>query len=261
MKKLLKRLPLWRLILLILALLGFWMFLYPVIGGFIDLSNVSGMAVCLLFAGVMLFWKPFLGLLRWLWRRIWGKVLLLLTGVGLIAALVLLIVLSCLVLSKLGAKPKEDCKIVVVLGCQVRGETPSLHLYYRIDAAAEYLKAHPDAVAILSGGQGPGEDITEAECMRRELVERGISDDRLYLEDRSSNTRENLLNSKALMAREGLSGPVVIISNSFHMYRALQMAEDLDFPAEGLAAKSKPATLPVYVFREALALIKYGLTK
>lgn len=261
MKSLFKRIHIWRLLGLILAVLGFWMFLYPVIGGFIDLSNVSGMAACLIFACVMIFWKPFLGLIRWLWRRIWGRILLLLTGVGLLAALVLLIVLSCLVLSGLGSKPDRECKTVVVLGCQVRGETPSLHLYYRINAAADYLKAHPDAVAILSGGQGPGEEITEAACMRRELMERGISADRLYLEEESSNTRENLLNSKALMAREGLSGPVVIISNSFHMYRALQMAEDLDFPAEGQSAKSKLATLPVYVFREALALIKYGLTK
>ena len=261
MKHLFKRFSIWRLLGLVLAVLGFWMFLYPVIGGFVDLSNISGMAACLIFAGVLIFWKPFLALIRWFWRRLWGKILLLLTGLGLLAALVLLIVLTCLVLSGLGTKPDRDCKTVVVLGCQVRGETPSLHLYYRINAAADYLNAHPEAVAILSGGQGPGEDITEAACMRRELMERGISADRLYLEEESSTTRENLLFSKELMAREGLSGPVVIISNSFHMYRALQMAEDLDFPAQGLAAKSRLATLPVYVFREALALIKYGLTK
>lgn len=261
MKKLLKVIPLWRLVFLILALLGFWMFLYPVIGGFVDLSNLSGMAGCLAFACVMIFWRPFVGLIRWFWRRLWGKILLLLTGVGLLAALVLLIVLCCLVLSGLRTKPDRDCKVVIVLGCQVRGETPSLHLSYRIHAAADYLKAHPDAVAILSGGKGPGEDITEAECMRRELVKRGIPNQRLYLEDQSSTTRENLLFSRELMEREGLSGSVMIISNSFHMYRILQMAEDLDFPVEGLAAKSRLATLPVYVFREALALIKYGLTK
>lgn len=63
---------------------------------------------------------------------------------------------------------------VILLGAGVNGETPSLILRSRVTKAAEYLRAHPETPAILSGGQGPGEEISEAECMRRELTRQGI---------------------------------------------------------------------------------------
>ena len=81
---------------------------------------------------------------------------------------------------------------VIVLGAGVNGETPSLTLRTRIDAAAAYLEEHPDVPVVLSGGQGPGEAITEAECMRRALVRRGVDESRLYPEERSTSTQENL---------------------------------------------------------------------
>lgn len=260
MKRVGNRLPLWRLLLLILALLGFGLFFWPVLAGFVDLSNLSGMGACLALAAAMLWWKPLLRLLGWLWRRLWGRILLLATGVGLAALTVLLLVLSCLVISRLQVRPKRECPTLLVLGCQVRGQTPSLHLRYRIDAAADYLLAHPEAVAVLSGGKGDAEELSEAACMERELIARGIAPERLYLEEASTDTRENLSFSAALMEQAGLRGPVLIVSNSFHMYRALRMAEDLGLDAEGLAARSRPANLPVYVLREAMALVKYGLT-
>lgn len=61
---------------------------------------------------------------------------------------------------------------VLVLGCSVE-ERPSRMLRQRIEAATEYLEKNPDSKAVLSGGQGPDEKISEAECMRRELVHRG----------------------------------------------------------------------------------------
>jgi hypothetical protein len=88
------------------------------------------------------------------------------------------ILTACLVLGILAAvitgsfiyyaglgNPNMACQYVIVLGCGVNGTEPSLSLRYRIDAACEYLTAHPDAVAVLSGGQGPDEDMTEAACM------------------------------------------------------------------------------------------------
>ena len=250
-----------RLLGLALAALGFCAFLWPVLGGFLDLSNLFGMGLCLLLAGILIFRKPFCRLLARLRRRRLGRILLWLAGLATGGLLILLLVLSVLVTTKMQAAPEQDCRTLIVLGCQVRGETPSLHLYYRIEAAADYLKAHPDCVAVLSGGQGSGEEITEAECMYRGLTARGIAPERLYLEDASTNTRENLIYSRELMEREGLTGPVALVSNSFHMYRALRMAADQDIPAEGLSAKSRPRDLPAYILREAMALIKYALTK
>lgn len=102
--------------------------------------------------------------------------------------------------------------------------------------------------------------MSEADCMFRELTARGVAPDRLYREAQSSSTRENLTNSMELIRQAGLQGPVAIVSNNFHIYRALRMAGDLGFSAEGLAARSQPASLPFSVFREAMALVKYALS-
>lgn len=176
--------------------------------------------------------------------------------------LLTLLVLFCLVASKLRAVPQESCPTIIVLGCQVRNTTPSLLLRYRIESAAAYLREHPMSVAILSGGQGEGESISEAECMYRELTAMGIEANRLHLEDQSRNTLENLCRSKELMEREGLRGPVAVVSSDFHIYRALRIAEDAGLKANGLAAKSRYFfSTPTYMLREAMAMVQYVFLK
>ena len=112
---------------------------------------------------------------------------------------------------------------VVVLGAGVNGRTPSLTLRTRIDAAERYLRQHPDVPAVLSGGQGPGEDITEARCMYNELVARGIDPKRLILEERSASTAQNLRYSVPLLEERGFDscgGRLAIVTNDFHMLRS-----------------------------------------
>ena len=75
--------------------------------------------------------------------------------------------------------PRQHCDYMVVLGAGVRGDVPSLSLRNRIDAAYDYLTEHPDVTAILSGGQGEGENITEAQCMFDHLTAMGIDESRL----------------------------------------------------------------------------------
>lgn len=256
-----KRLPTWRLVLLLLSLAGFWAFSCPLFGGILNVANVAAMTGFLTLAAIFLFWPRFLGLLGWFWARRWGRVLVLFVGIGSSAVVLTLAVLFCLVATRLHAVPQSACPTVIVLGCQVKGQTPSLLLSFRIEAATDYLNANPASVAILSGGCGSGENITEAECMYRALTERGIDPARLYLEDSSRNTRENLQFSKELMAREGLRGPVAIVSNDFHIYRALRLAEDAGLDAQGLAARSNWYSRPTYMLREAMALVQYAFTK
>ena len=255
------RLPRWRLLLCLLCLAGFLVFLLPVFGGILNIANEAAMAGFLALAAVFRWWPGFLRGLGWFWKRLWGRVLLLVTGAGLAALTLLVGLLCCLVIGRLHAVPQTPCPTVIVLGCQVRGATPSLMLSYRIRAAADYLKANPEAAAILSGGQGSGENITEAACMYEGLVAAGIDPGRLYLEETSTTTQENLRFSRALMEREGLSGPVAIVSNDFHICRALTMAGDLGLEAEGLAARSDYwFSRPTYILREALALVYYLLS-
>lgn len=148
---------------------------------------------------------------------------------------------------------------VIVLGAGVNGETPSMALQSRINAAAEYLQKHPGVPAVLSGGQGPGERITEAEAMRRALE--GRVDNPLLLEDRSTSTAENFRFSKALLEERGLgTGTVAVVTNDFHCFRSHMIAQK-----QGLNIIDVPAELPWwwltanYYLREAFALVKTAL--
>lgn len=148
---------------------------------------------------------------------------------------------------------------VIVLGAGVNGETPSLALSTRIETAAAYLAEHPDIPVVLSGGQGPGEDITEAEALRRALVGKGAEEDRLLLEERSTSTVENFACSKALLEERGVdteTALVAVVSNDFHLYRAGAIAQRQGLTVVGVGAPLPWWWLEVnYYVREAFALV------
>ena len=137
--------------------------------------------------------------------------------------------------------PPEDApsdSVVIVLGAQVKNSRPTLILSGRIKAAAEYLTSHPDSVCIASGGKGADEDISEAKCIRDTLVtEYKIESSRIYLEDASYSTSQNLDNSAEIIAENGLSKNVVIATDGFHLYRAKTLAS-----WKGLTPYSCPAS-------------------
>lgn len=190
---------------------------------------------------------------------VWGRrVLLALLAAG----FVLFAALETMVIrGSLAEKTDAPVSAVIVLGAGVNGETPSLSLRTRIDAAAAYLARHPDVPVILSGGQGPGEAITEAECMRRALVSRGVDEDRLHLEERSASTEENLRFSREMLEGLGvdLTQRVAIVTSDYHLCRARLMW--------GGASTAVPAHMPSalyfrclsvnYFIREAFGLAAY----
>ncbi len=140
--------------------------------------------------------------------------------------LVFCIVEGC-VISQMHADGREGLDYIIVLGAQVRKDGPSPVLKYRLDKAVEYLNENPDTVCIVSGGQGSNEPWSEAEGMARYLQEKGIDTARILPEDKSQTTEQNITNSKMLM-KEGAS--VGIVTNNFHVFRALQIAKSTDFP-------------------------------
>ena len=130
---------------------------------------------------------------------------------------------------------------LVVLGAGVNGTTPSRSLRERLDAAYEYLTVHPDSVAIVSGGQGSGEDITEAACMYDYLTGKGIDPDRVWMEPEATNTIENLRFSLNIIRERTGSEPdkIAIVSSEYHLHRAGIFAGWLAVEAELVPAKTE----------------------
>lgn len=137
-------------------------------------------------------------------------------------------------------QPKETCDYVVVLGAKVRQSGPSASLWDRIYGARDYLEAHPDVIAVLSGGQGPDEPMTEARAMYEKLVELGIDKDRLWIEDKATSTWENLNFSLNLIEEKSGSRPekIGIVSSEYHLFRASLFADACNVQSVGIPAKT-----------------------
>jgi len=158
------------------------------------------------------------------------------------------------------SSPQPGCNCIVVLGAGVRGSVPSLALSERVGAAYDYLSANPDTVAVLSGGQGPGEEITEAACIYRELTAMGIDSSRLLLEEKSTSTMENLTFSLDLLESQTGTRPakIGIVSSEYHLFRAQLFAKRLGLEAHGIPAKTSWFALRLnYYLREIVAVWKY----
>ena len=148
---------------------------------------------------------------------------------------------------------------LIVCGAGVNGSVPSRSLADRLQGALEWLNANPGSDAVLSGCQGPGEDLSEARAMFNWLTDRGVDPDRLILEEAARNSYENISNSLALIAaRDGApAGRVAILSSEYHLHRLGWMARRLGCEPKLVAART---TMPVlflnYAIREAFAMWK-----
>lgn len=155
---------------------------------------------------------------------------------------------------------------VVILGAGVKGETPSLTLSQRLDKAIEYINIQKnDFKIIVSGGKGEGEDISEAEAMKRYLIKNGIKQE-IIMEDKSRNTKENLIFSKELIEedsnREIEDIGVKIITSDFHALRSNLIASKLGYEERSFFTnKTIPILMPVMYSREFFAIIKYFLLR
>ena len=152
--------------------------------------------------------------------------------------------------------------IMVILGCQVKPWGPSVLLQDRINKAADYLQSHPNVMVVASGGQGADEPMTEARAIYDALVERGISGERILLEEQSINTIQNLRYSIALLEQAGhdVDQDIVVVSNGFHLTRVRMLWARIhgnDDNLSTLAAPSShvPSRYKMYI-REPIALVK-----
>lgn len=154
----------------------------------------------------------------------------------------------------------EGCDHLIVLGAGVNGSVPSLTLRERLDAAYDYLQNHPGTLCIVSGGQGPGEEITEAACMADWLVNKGIPPERILLEEQATSTQENLAFSLDLIEQQTGTRPktVAVVSSEYHLYRTGLMAKDQDIQPVLVPARTSWLSLRLnYYLREIVGVWYY----
>jgi len=164
------------------------------------------------------------------------------------------LIVECFVFSGYFNNCPDGVDYIILLGAK----TGSLTIERRIDTAAEYLHANPDTLVICTGGQGSDEEIAEGEYMRIGLIRRGISADRIIVEDRATSTAENMKFSSALIA-DGTTS-IAIVSNNYHVFRSMAIARKyFDCEIYGIPMASNYLTLPHYMLREFFTVVVDGL--
>lgn len=160
-----------------------------------------------------------------------------------------------------------DPQVMVIFGCQVKPDGPSILLRDRLDTALDYLEDHPDMRIVVTGGKGDDEHMSEAQAMYDYLTERGVDGERIWMEDQSRNTHQNISYTQKLIYENANEiaprGEVLLVSSGFHLARIRMLwgrafsGTPLVYGVSTLAAPVSHAPSRVQMFfREPLALVK-----
>ena len=220
------------------------------------------LGICVRFGQSLMILWPMVGALciarYFFWKhaanvgRLPSGILLTVLRVAVLALVTVFIVTECVICVGGMGSAVQGLDYIVVLGARVNPDGPSGTLRNRCAAAAEYLKENPDCKAVLSGGQGSDEPESEAACMYRLLSEAGIESDRLILEEKSTDTSENLRYSRELVP-EGAS--VGVVTNNFHIFRAKALARGLGWSVSAVPVATSAISWPHYMMREFVGLM------
>ncbi len=216
-----------------------------------ELYGFGFLALAIILVAVLVFCFYLLSFTNAVWAKIVGKVMY--AGIALAVTMVCIAEIPIITVAQ--KKEKADSDYCIVLGCAVYGTVPSKVLSSRVNSAYEFLTENPECKAILSGGMGEGEGISEARCMYNMLTARGIAQERLIKEERSTSTKENLYYSKELIEKESLgTNAITVISSETHLYRACLLAKEEGFdPKPYKAHTDGPVVISQYL-RESVAV-------
>jgi uncharacterized SAM-binding protein YcdF (DUF218 family) len=140
------------------------------------------------------------------------------------------------------------------LGAGLNNGKPSKTLARRINTGAAYLKQDTALHAVVCGGRGFLEEVTEAQVMADLLQQSGIAAHRIMMEDSSKNTYENLLYSQKFV---DINAKIVIVTSEFHLFRAKRIAKKAGYKnIGGIASKTPLLLLPTCYAREYFAVVK-----
>ena len=239
-----------RILLILAGLYVLNLYIGPLISlGVINAGNLFGFAL----SGVMIccgaFWNPLADFIKKLWQSGGGKALI-------SAFCVLTVIFFSVFFVTLNQVVKhskytaDNQSTVIVLGCQIRGSEPSITLRARCRVASEYMKEHPDAVTIATGGQGADENLSEGQCIYNLMTENGIDGSRIFIEDKSTNTAQNIANAKKILDENGFSYNVAVATSEYHQYRASMICKKNGLEASSIPSPSSKRAKPTFFTRE-----------
>ena len=229
------------------------MIYWYVISGMVNIGTIAGIVFFLVVGSAAVFFDPIVSFLKKRWGKRWIRILTLTVLILFGLLIVWCTSLLCMMGYYADREPPSDVT-VVVLGCQVNGDQPSLMLSRRLEAARKKLVVQPQAPCIVSGGQGSNESLSEAECMYRWLTAHGIEPSRIYREDRSFNTEENLSFSAEIIRENHLPQQLAIVTDGFHEMRAALLAQERNLICGAVPAETPLFLSASFTTRELLAL-------
>lgn len=144
---------------------------------------------------------------------------------------------------------------VIVLGSGLLGDRVPPLLASRLDRAVQVAERSPDALLVVSGGQGSDELTSEAAAMGRYLTDAGVPSSRVVLEDQATTTEENLRYSVNLLAARGFEGRMLAVTNNYHVFRTAVLARRLGLKLDVIGAKTASYFVPSAFLREFVALL------
>ncbi|MCR4862900.1 MAG: YdcF family protein [Ruminococcus sp.] len=233
-------------------------FIAPLFKHIVNIGNIFGMAVSGALTLAFIFYGRTAGRLKALWESTAGKVAVCICG-GLAALFVVYaLTVSVFMVRSSAKRPANSDTTLIVLGCRAKNGYPSRMLRMRLDAAGKFLEENGGVNVVVSGGKGKDEATTEAWAMKQYLVSKGIAPERIFMEDKSVNTEQNLRYSMDIIRQEGLSQNVTIVTDGYHQLRAKMIAKKIGIDDNcAISADTSKILLPTYWVREWFAIPYY----
>ena len=243
-----------RTLFVIVSFLFFLMFFIPIISGIRHIGSVTGSLLCVWLFCVSV--KPiYVRIKAFMYNNIFTKMLFRVGNICITAFLIYGLTVTGFMIY-FACQPPAENATAVVLGAQIKDSGPSVMLWGRINSAEKYLESNENVSAVLSGGQGDDEPMSEAQAMKNILEDKGIETQRLYMEDKSTNTTENMKFSMQIIEENNLNNDLAVVTDSFHQLRVRIIARQLGIEGEigSINSDTRFIYLPTFAVREWIAI-------
>lgn len=221
--------------------------------GFFNAGTFLGILLSLIIGICSVFAPKINAMLKSLWRKIPGRIFI----CAVMAAAAIFLTLcgyNGVQMVKYSSKQLEQVNCVMILGCQVKWDQPGGEMLGRLNAALPLIEEYSDVPVLVTGGQGRGENISEAECMKQWLVANGVSESRIYTESESESTEQNFEFSIPVFEQLGIYDGIAVVTNDFHQYRAELYARRSGLSTGHYSSHTRAVVFPNYIIRELAAL-------